>query len=73
MPDVAPDVIVCADVALVEAELVGGLLTCPWCRRVLGPWGDARERVLRCWGGQWWLRPRRARCRGGAGAQGAVS
>ncbi len=56
--------IVCAEVALVEAELVGGLMGCPSCRAVLGPWGHARERVLRCRGGDRWLRPRRARCRG---------
>jgi hypothetical protein len=55
--------IVCAEVALVEAELVGGLLACPSCREVLGPWGHARERVLRCRSGDRWLRPRRARCR----------
>jgi hypothetical protein len=59
--------IVCAEVALVEAELVGGLLACPSCREVLGPWGHARERVLRCRRGDRWLRPRRARCRGCAG------
>ncbi len=56
--------IVCAEVALVEAELVGGLMGCPSCRAVLGPWVHARERVLRCRGGDRWLRPRRARCRG---------
>jgi transposase-like protein len=59
--------IVCAEVAVVEAELVGGLLGCPSCRGVLGPWGHARERVLRCLGGDRLLRPRRARCRGCAG------
>lgn len=58
---------VCAEVALVETELVGGLLGCPSCRGVLGPWGHARERVLRCRSGDRWLRPRRARCRGCAG------
>lgn len=59
--------IVCAEQALVEAELVGGLLGCPSCRAVLGPWGHGRERVLRCAAGDWLLRPRRARCRGCAG------
>lgn len=55
---------VCAVEARVEAELVGGLLACPWCRGVLGPWAHARERVVRCGGGgQLRLRPRRARCR----------
>ena len=56
--------IVCAEQARVEAELVGGLLGCPSCRGVLGPWGHARERVLRCSAGDRLLRPRRARCRG---------
>jgi hypothetical protein len=64
MPEVAPMLIVCAEVALVEAELVGGLLGCPSCRGVLGPWGHARRRVLRCRSGDRLLRPRRARCRG---------
>lgn len=58
---------VCADEALVEAELVGGRLGCPSCRGVLGPWGHARERVLRCRAGDRRLRPRRARCRECAG------
>ena len=59
--------IVCAEEARVEAELVGGLLGCPSCRAVLGPWGHGRERVLRCSAGERLLRPRRARCRGCAG------
>ena len=58
---------VCAEQALVEAELVGGLLGCPSCRGVLGPWGHARERVLRCRSEDRLVRPRRARCRGCAG------
>ena len=56
--------IVCAEEARVEAELVGGLLACSSCRGRLGPWGHARERVLRCSFGDRLLRPRRARCRG---------
>lgn len=56
--------IVRADQALVEAELLGGLLGCPSCRGVLGPWGHARERVLRCRSGDRLLVVRRARCRG---------
>ncbi len=56
--------IVCADQARVESELVAGLLSCPWCRGVLARWGHARERVLRCAAGDRLLRPRRARCRG---------
>jgi hypothetical protein len=55
--------IVCAEQARVEAELVGGVLGCPSCRGMLGPWGHARERVLRCSAGDRSLRPRRARCR----------
>lgn len=59
--------IVEADVAVVERDLVGGLLACPGCAGVLGPWGFARWRVLRCRGGDLVLRPRRAKCRGCAG------
>ena len=59
--------IVCAEQVRVEAELVGGLLGCPSCRKVLAPWGHGRERVLRCSAGDRLLRPRRARCRGCAG------
>ncbi len=58
---------ICAELAVVEAELVGGRLGCPSCRGVLGPWGWARERVLRRVSGDWRWRPRRARCRGCAG------
>ncbi len=53
-----------AEQAWVESELVAGELSCPSCRGVLGPWGHARERVLRCSAGDRLLRPRRARCRG---------
>jgi Homeodomain-like domain len=56
--------IVCVEQALVGAELVGGGLSCPSCRGVLGPWGHAGERVLRCRSGDRLLRPRRGRCRG---------
>lgn len=59
--------IVCVEQARVEAELASGLLSCPSCRGVLGPWGHARERVLRCRSGDRWLRPRRGRCRGCTG------
>ena len=59
--------IVCAEQAGVESELLAGALSCPSCRGVLGPWGHARERVLRCLAGDRWLWPRRARCRGCAG------
>lgn len=53
--------------AVVEVELLGGRLGCPSCRGVLGPWGHARERVLRAAGGLRSLRPRRAKCRCCAG------
>ena len=56
--------IVGAEQAQVEVELLGGLLGCPSCREVLGPWGYGRERVLRCRSGDRLLVPRRARCRG---------
>lgn len=59
--------IVGVEQAVVEVELVGGLLGCPSCRGVLGPWGHARERVLRCRPVDRRVRPRRARCRGCAG------
>jgi hypothetical protein len=59
--------IVGTEQARVEAELAGGLLGCPSCWGVLGPWGHGRERVLRCRSGDRLLRPRRARCRGCAG------
>ena len=58
--------IVCAEGAGVESELVGGVLGCPSCRGRLRPWGHARVRVLRCVAGDRVLRPRRARC-GGCG------
>ena len=67
MPEVAPVLIVCAEQVQVEAELAGGVLSCPSCRGRLGPWGYARRRVVRCAAGGWSLRPRRARCRGCAG------
>lgn len=69
MPEVAPMLIVCAEEARVEAELVGGLLACSSCRGLLGPWGHARARVVRCTtaGDRRVLRPRRAKCRGCAG------
>jgi Domain of unknown function (DUF6431) len=67
MPEVAPMLIVCAEEARVESELVGGLLACPSCWGVLGRWGHARERVLRCRSGDRLVRPRRARCQGCSG------
>jgi hypothetical protein len=46
----------------VEADLVGRRLGCPECGGPLGPWGRARERVLRLGKEERRLRPRRARC-----------
>lgn len=51
------------DEAVVEGELVGGVLLCPPCRGVVGPWGWGRARVLRRDGRDEWVRPRRSRCR----------
>lgn len=53
--------IVFAQAARVEVDLVGGALACPGCEGRLGPWGHARERVVR---GVGRLRPRCAKCRG---------
>lgn len=51
------------DGAAVEVELCSGSLGCPatGCGATLGPWGWARERVVR---GAGRLVPRRGRCRG---------
>ncbi len=51
------------DAAGVESDLCAGLLGCPeaGCGAVLGPWGWARERLVR---GAGRLLPRRGRCRG---------
>jgi hypothetical protein len=51
------------DAAAVESELRSGLLGCPavGCGAVLGPWGWARERMVR---GAGRFLPRRGRCRG---------
>lgn len=51
------------DPSAVERELHGGRLACPPCGGPLGPWGYARERLLRCPSGDLPLRPRRAKCR----------
>lgn len=53
--------IVFAHAARVETELLDGALACPGCDGRLGPWGHARERLVR---GVGRLRPRRAKCRG---------
>lgn len=55
--------IVGTDQAEVEADLIAGGLGCPPCGAVLGPWGHARRRVLRCRTGEELVRPRRTRCR----------
>ena len=51
------------DGAAVERDLRSGLLDCPvvGCGAALGPWGSARERIVR---GAGRLLPRRGRCRG---------
>ena len=51
------------DTAAVEADLRSGRLGCTaaGCEAVLGPWGWARERLVR---GAGRLQPRRGRCRG---------
>jgi hypothetical protein len=51
------------NVAVVESDLCAGRLGCPvvGCSGVLGPWGWARERIVR---GAGRLLPRRGRCRG---------
>lgn len=51
------------DAAAVEHDLRTGVLGCPWvgCGGSLGPWGWARERLVR---GAGRLLPRRGRCRG---------
>lgn len=56
------------DAVVVEKDLRAGGLGCPaaGCGAVLGPWGWARERVIRGLGR---VHPRRARCRGCQGTQ----
>ena len=53
------------DVSQVERRLAAGLLVCPRCGGLLGPWGHARTRRLR--GAASPTRPRRTRC-GGCGS-----
>jgi hypothetical protein len=53
------------DRAVVERQLAGGELACPWCGGVLGGWGNAAERRVRVLEGEdVRLRPLRSRCRG---------
>ena len=55
---------VCAEEAMVECELVEERLACPSCAGVLAPWGFARRRSIRLLGGATVsLRPRRSKCR----------
>ena len=51
-----------ADPVEVETRLLRGALVCPACDGSLGPWGWARERLLRSVRGAVAVRPRRARC-----------
>jgi hypothetical protein len=53
-----------AEEAMVECELVGERLACPSCAGVLAPWGFARRRSIRLRGDATMsLRPRRSKCR----------
>ena len=54
--------IVGTDPVEVERMLVSGALSCPSCRGVLAPWGNARWRSSRGAAGTVRHRPRRARC-----------
>jgi hypothetical protein len=60
MPRWHPVLMVGAHGAKVEVDLLDGRLRCPACEGRLGPWGHARERLVR---GLGWLRPRRSKCR----------
>ncbi len=55
--------IVRSDAERVESDLLSETVGCLSCGGVLGGWGFARWRVLRCEAGPLALRPRRARCR----------
>lgn len=65
MPRRAPVLMVGTGRDEVEADLVEGRLACPGCGGRLGPWGHARERVLRLGAEERRWRPRRACCRHG--------
>lgn len=57
-------VTVSPDTSVVESQLETGVLSCPSCSGVLGPWGWAQERTVgRAWAARR-VRPRRSRCRG---------
>ena len=59
---------VCAEEAMVERELVEERLACPSCAGVLAPWGFARRRSIRlCGDATVSLRPRRSMCRACSG------
>lgn len=55
--------IVGSDPGRVETDLGAGMVACPSCGGVLGPWSFARRRSLRGEEDPVVLRPRRARCR----------
>lgn len=65
--------IVGTDVVEVERALVAGELGCPGCGGRLRPWGSARWRVLRGFGGEERRRPRRGRCVGCAATHVLIS
>ena len=55
--------IVGTDSADVELGLASGKIACPTCGGILGPWGNARPRLIRFHGRSRWRNPRRSRCR----------
>lgn len=54
---------VSVDPVEVELQLSSGGLVCPSCRGCLGPWGSARQRVIRGADQVRVVVPRRGRCR----------
>ena len=64
MPE-ASVLIVENDTAKVEADLVAGLVSCPFCGGVLAPWSFARPRLSA-------QRPGRSSCAHGVAVAGAV-
>jgi hypothetical protein len=56
-------VIVSTDEAVVEADLLGGRLSCPDCGGALGPWGSSTWRDVRLLDRTERRRPRRSTCR----------
>jgi len=63
MPRGTVTIIVASDPEIVESELLGGSIFCPFCNEVLRPWGYARSRTIRMVNGILTIRPRRSRCK----------